>query len=603
MSFKRLNRRTFYLGLFTVFFALAFAYGQEIDLKKQLYEISINNVKILYTNGDKAGAFKRLVKLEERFPDDALVKYMLAILYYWYREDPQQAKRYFREAQKINPKYDRPPGNLTRDDLLEIFAPKGKSGANLKIVIAEIEKSIQRNKWEEAEVSFINGKQYIDQASPKIQAIYYLQGLRIYDKKKEEILSLYYFNKVKETFLSGKYKRQFEPFKEKYDPRWKRFKKLYADVGTVSNAISNYLNEKNLDELLIFLDLCTVIHEKNREVKFFLELKRLEAFLNIPDLKRAEKLYQSLSLQKINIQNAGYLATLDRLHSELLILKAEQIIRWEKARADSLMLVGLYDEGMAIYKSILERQKKGRLAARFGNELIYLALAKIHKDIGKYNNARKYLDRLKKTVQLQQRVNSLRDSIARAELFEKTWQEKMHEAKKAWANANFDKVINTVRPLLQSPYLRYGMKFDTYNLLADAFAKKGYFYWAKHLKMVAMRYPLIAKSLTLDDVKEQLQPLYQQQRFYLMPSVTRFKYPLKIRYYRNVEFLIKQHLYDDYVAGKKQVRFSAKFMSSSSLPISSGAIYSIEFEEKGINKNLLVGAGILTMNGLMMLSR
>ncbi len=607
LPFKKLTRRTFYLWLclFFLIFSLmqSSSFGQEIDLKKQLYEISINNIKILYTKGDLAGAFKRLVKLEQRFPDDALIKYMLSILYYYYQEDLGQANKYFKQAQKLNPQFDLPPRELTPEKRNEIFLPKEESGVNLKIVIAEIEKSIERNKWKEAEVNFINGKQYINQASPKIRAIYYLQGLKIYDKKKDEIRSLNYFNKIKEIYLSDKYKREFEHYKEGYSKKWERFKKLYTSKITLTNAISEYLDNKNIDELLIFLDLCSYIYLNNKEIMFFLQLKRLEAFLNIPDLKRAENLYRSLSLKKATIQTPGYLATLDHLYSEILILRAERVIRWEKARADSLMLIGLYDEGMAIYKSILKRQKKGKLASRFGNELIYLALAKIHKDIGKYNTARKYLDNIKATIELQQRVSSLCDSIAKAELFEKTWQQKMTEAKNYWASADYNLVIKTLRPLLESPYLRYGMKFETYNLLAEALIKKGYFFWAKHLKIVAMHYPVCDKKLTIMDIRAQLQPLYQEQRFYLKPSIVNLKHPLKIKYYRNVEFLIRKHLSSDYLAHNNDVVFAKKFISSSSLPITSGGVYSIEFEEKRTDKNLLVGAGILIMNGLMMLSR
>lgn len=593
------------IWIFLVIFFLAggrdVTLAQQSDEQQNFLEISIHNAKILFNKDQGGRALRLLERLQEQYPRNPEINYLLSILYLKVSKDLGAMKKFYNMAVKYHPSY-KFPRSLTEDEIYDLFLPGEMKDVdiNLQLIIDKVEKNISRQKWEEARILLKSGKKYTMRVGHFKRNIYNLLGTVIYDHLDSLYTGLRYYRSLDPAAFPDEYEKIYVDLK----PRWQRkaasFEKDYQKQRRVTEQIGQLYRDEKYREVLTFIDLVQGYFKSDLEYSSVLKLYRLESLIEIFRTHKARALADSLQyLFTVNTLPVTYQERLDVLETRIVRMETREKIGRQQVRADSLMLRGQYQEGMAIYSALLRQQEEKNISKDF----VYFPLARIHKNIGEYDKARDYLNKVREGFIEQQEIVSLSDSINRSKLFEESWELNMKIVNSLMQNNKFSAAHDSVVRLVQSPYLRFGLRDSTYTTLSRIYLRLGKILWAKEMADAALRYATPARRQERQSLLSTINSAFVRNRFSAPPMAASGYSSIRIQYSNTVEFNIHNLEQGDIFATRPPEVPDYRTFTHAATKLPGGRPYLVQFDESVNTRNLYLGAGLLVANGLFFLAR
>jgi hypothetical protein len=257
--------------------------------------------------------------------------------------------------------------------------------------------------------------------------------------------------------------------------------------------------EKKYRDLLLFISLIYPYYRDQQDYQNMLDLYRLEALVEVGEIQQARQLADSLHwMLTSNEVPQTYAIRLVELNKKILFQETLLRIARQKRVADSLMLRGHYQEGMAYYDRFLRQQE----AMSISPDLIYYNLSSIHMKIGYYDKARDYLKKIDRKQFSEELVLALEDSIRQAERYEERWHREMMDIQRLVQQNQTRQAREVLVSLVRSPYLRFGLKDSTYSVLASIYLKMGKYVWAREMADLAEKYSTSEKMDLFNEINQ-----------------------------------------------------------------------------------------------------
>ena len=210
-----------------------------------------------------------------------------------------------------------------------------------------------------------------------------------------------------------------------------------------------------------------------------------------------------------------YRDQLDQAYASLSLASIQSRIGRTSARADSFLLWGHYDEGMRLYQNMLTNHSDTRDIQAY----LYFKMSKIHAAIGRYSRAKDFWNQAKDLGMNQVLLDTLKETINRAEAFEKEWRATQDRVMALLASHRPDGARTLLVPLLKSPYLRFGLRARALFLAARIYRQLGKPAWAHSLIEQASHFPAEQDSLRAAD---SLMALQRRRHYFVsLPDTTR----------------------------------------------------------------------------------
>ncbi|RMD87669.1 MAG: hypothetical protein D6813_13220, partial [Calditrichaeota bacterium] len=556
-----------------------------------------------YQRKELKKAIRTLERLLKKYPKNADLNYTLA-LFYRVRGDKKRFNLYYDRFRKFHPELQDDSNypnisNLSKEMLARLLSPEKVSSDeyNLRIELKRIEESFQRQKFEEARILFTNAERFYPQARKETQNQYHFMGLRLYDQLGDEYRyqALLHFRKMNSELLSPPNKKLFEQNYAKWKGELQKFQQIYRHKTEVNRKKGELLNNQEYEKLLLFIELVYPYYQDSPQYLTVLELDRLEGLIHLKRLSEARQLRDSLA--NAIMSDSKFYPHLNRLTQTLINAETEIKIAKARVKADSLMLWGKYKEGLLIYGDLLQKQTELNL----NPDYIYLSLAHIHRDIARFNEARKFLEKISPAnVLLKDSITVVMNSIKEAETFEQRWKRSMQRVTNLMADHQYQRAEREIIDLVNSPYLRFGLKDSTFSTLASIYAELGRFAWANELLLFAQQFS--QKPALKEKQRLKINEFYKKNKLYPLPHPYRQPVLFEIDYPNTIQFSIQEMKLDpqslDRWVGKEwTVTSGDKFY------LEGGKRYRIVFNEKKEKTNFLTAVGIFVSGSLFFISR
>ncbi len=472
---------------------------QQVD--NDLLEVQIRNAKILYQKNQGTRAVQLMKKLVMRYPNSAEANYILSVLLFKVKKDKRGMEKYYKVAHQLNPSY-RSPLELSEAELNEILSVQrtdNTADLNLKIQLKEVERYIQWKYWDKAASLFQRAGDFVPEASLYYRNLYYLNGLILEDHFGNELQAILYYQKIHPESLPQDKKQVYQQLDKRWSRQVQKFEKRYRNRNLATQKIDMLTREKKYRDLLLFISLIYPYYQDNSDYRNMLDLYRLEALVEVGDIHHARQLADSLHwmLTSIDVPQT-YVIRLVELTKKVLFQETLLRIARQKRVADSLMLRGHYQEGMAYYERFLRQQE----AMSISPDLIYYNLSSIHMKIGYYDRARDYLKKINRKQFSEELIVALEDSIRQAEKYEERWHREMTDIQVLVQQNQNQKAREMLVSLVRSPYLRFGLKDSTYSVLSSIYLKMGKYVWAREMADLAEKYSTGRKLELLNGINQ-----------------------------------------------------------------------------------------------------
>lgn len=584
-----------------IFFLLSLhsAIGQNSEQQEMFINTQVRNAKILFNKNNGQAAIRILESLHRQVPKNGEINYLLSILYLKVRKDLGGMKKWYLLAQKANPRY-KSPIKLTDSEIKAFFEPQRISAVdiNLKTIFKEVEKNLQRGKWQEAKNIFKSGGIYYPDAGSDAKNTYNLLGAYIFDHYDSLYYGLKYFSSINSALLmKKKYKEMYGQIESKWSRKYEYFKKEFSNRHTTLAKLTTLIEQKKYKRALVFIDLVAPLFANDIQYIALFNLYKLEATIALDRLEKARKLSDALRNFITSRQlPPSYVDKLNALDTDLIFKESRIRIGRKLAEIDSMMLKGYVDDGLKRYENLLERQQTEKLDPDF----IYFSLATIMKDVGRYDEARKYLKKVSPSPGNRHLVDAKADTITKAEKFELLWHTDFEKVSRLYQLGKLEQAHKQLLPLLTSPYLRYGLKYDTYSLMAKIYFAQRKLSWAKRMAVYASKYSDTKYDLFLQKLEEKQveNPLTPQLPHRKLPFSVLFKHPQSVQ-------LILQPLKagDVYAQHPPTDTLALRMVPGQPNQLVSATPYLVDSGERTSFQNYIIGLGAMFVSILFINAR
>ncbi len=553
--------------------------------------IALNNAAQYYQKGKPGKALQILDKIYKRYSDNTRLNYYLSILYFHYLGDKVGAEEFYKKARQNEPRLI-DPQLLTEDQIKQIFTPVklNEQTINLRLVLKRVRQLFIRNAYKEARTSLQQAGIYLSKADSKEVQRYHLYLAYTYLKLDSLYQAAFHFSKVQQKLLPPRESQFYSQVQKKVQPFLERFYRRFKKPNEALQILNRTLQNGKYSELQILLDLMEPFIQPGNPAYFPLKIYRLKLYVHQKNYTKGLAYYDQV---KKEMEQAGVFQTyMDRMFEvfQQLTLQAIQVkIGRQSSLADSLMLKGEYDAGWQIYRELIDANRSSKTILGY----LYYQLAKINYRLGKYKLANQFVEKAGEVNFNRALLENLATDISNAQEFEAEWQNKYSIARMAAHHRKWNTVKNLLLPLLQSPYLRFGLKAPTLMMLARAYESMGNIPWA--IKLAQSARPYTAETDSINTYLAKLKKNSEKQRFVRIPEF-RIKpiYMLTLLHRGSVEFKVFP-LYKFQYYGKETPLPPLLSYSSGTIPIKGGNLYRVEYDKKIFIKRALTMGGILAL--------
>ena len=576
--------------IFLFIVLMVFAAVQHVPAQDEIrVAIALNNAAQYYQKGQPGKALQILDKIRKRYPDHPQLNYYLAILYFHVLGDKVGAEEFYKKARQQNPRLI-DPQLLSPEQIRKIFTPIkiNEQTINLRLVLKRVRQLFLRNAFKEARTALLQAETYLDKADEKEIHRYYLYTAYTYMRLDSLYQAAYYFHQLNRHNLDPQEEKLYREAQQTIQPFLDAFYRRYRKPNEALQLLNETLQQNNYPRLQILIDLLMPIIKPDHPAYFPLMIYRLQVLVHQRNVQQGLAYYQRV---KAEMEKAGvfqsYRDRMVNIFQQLTLQSIQRQVGNQSAMADSLMLKGKYDAGWQIYQHLLAGHEGSKPIEGY----LYYQLAKIHLTLGKYALAKKFIKKAGNVNFSKSLLEELATDVVNGELFEEEWHQKYRLALDMASQNAWSHVRAMLLPLLESPYLRLGLKAPTLMLLARAYNNMGKIPWAIQLAENARLFSNQPDSIT--QYIEQLKTIKQENRFVQIPK-RRHKhvYLVTLLYRGSVEFKVFP-LYKFHIYGKGGSLPPFSSYSSGTISIKGGGLYRIEYDRKIFLKRAMTMGEIL----------
>ncbi|NOX37027.1 MAG: hypothetical protein GXO78_05765 [Calditrichaeota bacterium] len=559
------------------------------ETRRQIqFLIELNNACQYFQKGKPDMAMRILDRLYQRYPDNERVNYLLSILYYHYLGDLVAYKDFFNRAYQLNPSLT-DPQLLDQDAIRKVFAPRNlnEASVNLLFVLITVDERIQRKSFDEARMALQSARPYLQKADPAYLSRYHLYAAITYQKLDSLFRAAKHYLEIQPQHLEGTDFRRYEDLKSSMDRFIKKFHTEFRSPKYMLSYLHRLYRKREYRQILDLVDLLLPRFQLPSRYYWPLQIYRLKAYEGLGDIRTGIPFYKRLkALMEERFVWDQFEDEVNRIWARLSLLATQRKIGRQSARADSLMLRGQYASGRMLYEQMLDENREDLSIVGY----LYYQLSRVHTELGRYRDARRYLGKSRRKEFNEILLDSLSKYIDAAEAFEKEWNRTREKVEKYIREGNLQLAKGLALTMLVDPRLRYGLKEPTLLLMAEIYRKMGRISWAQEMVRAAIPFSIQPDSLLRID--STLAAYRQKNYINHWPERTHAYQSLKLLYRNNVEMRIYPLADADIAGGAVPLQPILAF-SNQEVDIRGGHVYLVEFDEEVFWQKVLATLGVM----------